>query len=342
MIPISKPWLGAEEEAAVLEVLRSGQLTKGFKTTEFEQAFANYIGTRHAIAVSSGTAALHLALLACQIQPGAEVITTSFTFIATINMIKAIGAKPVFVDIRPDTFNIDETLIEAAITDKTDVVLPVHLFGMPCNMSRIMEIAGEHKLLIVEDACQSHGASIGNRKVGTFGNAACFSFYPSKNMTTGEGGMVTTDSDYIANAIRELRDHRGEIAYNYRMTEIQAAIGIEQLKRLTFFNTKRFLNAQYLARHLGDCVIVPEITDGHVFNQFTVRVPEGVSRHTLQVRFEKSGIDSKVYYSQLPDYNCPEATRASKEVLSLPVHPGLTTDDLDKIVEAVREALNGS
>ena len=176
MIPISKPWLGPEEEVAALEVLISGRLTKGSKTIEFEQSFADYIGTKHAIAVSSGTAALHLVLLACEIPSGAEVITTPFTFTATINMIKVIGAKPVFVDIRPDTFNIDECKIEAAITDKTDAILPVHLFGTPCDMSKIMEIAGKYKLLIIEDACQAHGAFIGPRKVGAFGNAACFSF----------------------------------------------------------------------------------------------------------------------------------------------------------------------
>ena len=194
---------------------------------------------------------------------------------------------------------------------------------------------------MIEDAAHCLEGVREGVRVGELSDAACFSFYPSKNMTTGEGGMITTDSDYIANVARDLRSHKGEIAYNYRMTEIQAAIGIEQLKRLQFFNAKRFQNAQYLARRLGDYVIVPEIVEGHVFNQFTIRVSDeaAVNRNALQVRLEKSGIDSRIYYRRPLSCDCPEAVKASKQVLSLPVYPGLTADDLDKIIEAIREAI---
>lgn len=331
---MTKPFLGEEEEQAILEVLKSGWLTKGPKVPEFEQAFANYIGTRHAIAVSSGTAALHLAFLACDIPPDAEIITTPFTFVATINMIKAVGAKPVFVDIRPDTFNINENKIEAAITKQTDAIVPVHLFGMPCNMDKIMDIASRHKLIVIEDACQAHGAFWNHRRIGSFGNAACFSFYPSKNMTTGEGGIVTTNSDYIACMIRDLRDHKGgRIAYNYRMTEMQAVIGIEQLKKLPRFNLERQGNAAYLYDRLNDHVACPDIADGHVFNQFTIRVK---NRDQLAIKLQGSGIDTKVYYRQPLEIGHFEADKASGEVLSLPVYPSLGTENMDKIIKAIR------
>jgi len=238
MIPIAKPLLGAEEKAAVSRVLESGMLAQGPKVAEFEQAFAHFIGTQFAIATSNGTTALHAALLAHNLGPGDEVITTPFSFIATANAITMTGAKPVFVDIEEDSFNINPSLIEAAITPKTKAILPVHLYGKPANMKAITEIAAKHNLTIIEDACQAHGAEFEHKKVGSFGTG-CFSFYPTKNMTSSEGGMITTNDETLAKKIRKIISHGSEkryhhdfLGYNYRMTDVAAAIGVEQVKKL--------------------------------------------------------------------------------------------------------------
>src|SRR5947209_17095804 len=226
MIPIARPLLGTEEENAVLRVLVSGQLAQGKHVTVFEQHFAGVCHVREAVAVSSGTAALHLALLAHNIGPGDEVITTAFSFAATANVILLVGATPVFVDIEPETYNIDPALVEAAITPRTKAILPVHLYGNPCRMGRLLQIAAAHNLIIIEDACQAHAATIKGKPVGSFGTG-CFSFHVTKNMTTGEGGMVTTNDPAIAARIRilsnqgqEERYQQTELGYNLRMTDI--------------------------------------------------------------------------------------------------------------------------
>jgi len=354
MIPIAKPLMGEEEREAVIAVLESGMLAQGPKIEEFERAFAAMCGVRHAVATSSGTTALHLALLAYSIGPGDEVITSPFTFIASANSILFVGAKPVFVDIDESSYNIDPSLIEASITPRTKALMPVHLFGNPCDMEAIMAIATRHGLVVIEDAAQAHGASINGKKVGSFGTG-CFSFYPTKNMTTAEGGMVTSDDDQVAERVRLLRNHGMErryyhdfLGYNFRMTDLQAALGLAQLAKLKVFNETRIANARYLTEHLGDVIISPQVKDGcrHVFHQYTIRVKG--DRDRIVEQLTERGIGTGIYYplpvhkqpiyQELGYTDClPVAEAMSREVLSLPVHPALARDDLDRIVQAVNE-----
>jgi dTDP-4-amino-4,6-dideoxygalactose transaminase len=351
MIPISVPLLGEEEKRAVLETIDSGQLAQGKRVKAFEEAFAVVCGVRHAIATSSGTTALHAAVLAHGIGPGDEVITTPFTFIASANAAIFVGARPVFVDIDERTYNMDSGRIEAAISPRTKAILPVHLYGNPCDMETIMDIAAKHGLVVIEDACQAHGATVGGRKVGSFGTG-CFSFYPTKNITTAEGGIITTNDDELADRVRLIRSHGQReryyhemIGYNFRMTEIQAAIGLVQLGKLEQFNVARRAHAEYLTARLRG-VIVPTETPGckHVYHQYTIRVPNG--RDGLASHLREHGIATMIYYPvpvhkqvvyQRLGYqdHLPLAEQASREVLSLPVHPALTQQELDKIVEGV-------
>ncbi len=355
MINIARPQLGEEEKRAVLQVLDSGMIAQGPMVKAFEEAFATMCGVKHAIATASGTTALHVALLAAGIGKGDEVITSPFTFIASANSILYTGAQPVFVDIDPTTFNINPDLIEAAITSHTRAILPIHLFGLSCDMDPIMSIAREHNLIVIEDACQSHGAVYKGRRVGSFG-IGTFSFYPTKNMTSAEGGMITTDDDHIAEACRVIRQHgmrrryyHDELGFNFRMTDVHAAIGLEQLKKLDARNQQRRQNAEYLSSHLKG-VIVPTIPPGceHVFHQYTIRIPNGW-RDGLRAYLEENGVGSEVYYP-LPVHkqrfyaeelgyhgSFPEAERAAYHVLSLPVHPSLCQADLDAIVEHVNQ-----
>lgn len=353
MIPISKPILGKEEEKAVLEVLRSGSLAQGVQVEEFEKKFAKYIGVKYAVATSSGTTALHLALLANEIKKGDEVITSPFTFIASSNAILYCGAKPVFVDIGED-FNINPDLIENKINKKTKAILVVHLYGYPAQMDKIMKIAEKYNLAVIEDACQAHGASIRGKKVGSFGTG-CFSFYPTKNMTCGEGGMITTNNYKIAEKAKLLRNQGMRIryysdilGYNFRMTEIAAAIGIEQLKKLEVFNKQRIANARYLNKNIKTKgIILPRAKRGfrHVYHQYTIRITAECpkSRQEVIKILEKNGISSAIYYplpiyKQKPYFNLgykehlPVTEKCSKEVLSLPIHPSLTQKDLQKII----------
>lgn len=353
MIPIAKPMIGEEEKQAVLEVLDSGMIAQGERVKTFEEAFAAMCGVKDAVATSSGTTALHTALLAHGITVGDEVITSPFTFIASANSILFVGAKPVFVDIDPQSFNIDPTLIEAGITAKTKAIMPVHLFGLGSDMGRIMAIAERHKLVVIEDACQSHGATFNGRKVGAFGTGA-FSLYPTKNITSAEGGMVTTDDSALADKARAIRQHgmrrryyHDELGYNFRMTDIHAAIGLAQLAKLSDFNCKRKANAAFLSSQLKG-VITPATPerDEHVFHQYTVRVPDG-KRDALARHLSENGIGygiyypvpihQQTYYKQVLGYDqsLPEAERAAEEVLSLPVHPGLSKRDLNTIVDVV-------
>jgi len=351
LIPIARPVIGEDEKQAVLRVLESGQLAQGRLVREFEEAFAQWLGVRQAVAVSSGTAALMLALQAHGIGPGDEVITTPFSFIATANAVLYVGARPVFADVRSDDFNIDPAQVEARMTPRTKAILPVHLYGHPAPMAEIMSIAQRHDLLVVEDAAQAHGAQLNSRKVGTFATA-CFSFYPTKNMTTGEGGMVTTDDSQIAELLRKLRDqgqaalyHHELLAYNWRMTEIAAAMGRAQFRRLDELNERRRRNAEYLSQRRKG-VITPVEREGyrHVYHQYTVRVPQ--RRDALLEHLRERGIGTRIYYPtpihQQPVYrklgyedDLPIAQRLAAEVLSLPVHPSLTADELERIVESV-------
>jgi len=353
LIPISKPLIGEEEQEAVADVLASGHLAQGPNVAEFERAFADYLGVKYAVATSSGTTALHLALLAHGIGPGDEVITSPFTFIASANSVLFVGARPVFADIEEDGFNIDPALIEERITERTKAIMPVHLYGNPADMARIMGIAKRYGLLVIEDAAQAHGAMIGSRKVGTFGTG-CFSFYATKNITCGEGGMITTNDDYVAGQARLLRQHgmrrryyHEQLGYNFRMTDIQAAIGLAQLDKLEWFNQQRRSNAQYLDQHLKG-VVTPRERPGtrHVWHQYTIRVPS--DRDAAAKRLRDAGVGTGIYYP-VPvhqqkvyrelGYNgiFPVAEQRCEEVLSLPVHPALTQGDMSTIVSGVNE-----
>ncbi len=355
MINIAKPLIGEEEKQAVLEVLSSGVLAQGPRVKAFEEAFAEMSGVKHAIATTSGTTALHTALLAHGIGPGDEVITSPFTFIASANSILYVGAKPVFVDIDPSTFNINPALIEDAVTPKTRAIMPVHLFGLCCDMDAIMEIDSKKWMIVIEDSCQIYVATYKGKKAGAFGTGT-FSLYPTKNITSAEGGMITTDDDVLAENCRVIRQHgmrrryyHDELGFNFRMTDVHAAIGLAQLRKLEMFNQKRRKNAQYLSSHLKG-VATPVVPDGyeHVFHQYTIRVGDG-KRDGLITHLQEKGIGCGVYYPvpihqqtvYVKDlgYNqtLPEAERAAQEVLSLPVHPDLSESDLEAIVTAVNE-----
>lgn len=355
MIHMAKPQMGAEEKQAVLEVLDSGIIAQGPRVKAFEEGFAHMCGVKHAVATSSGTTALHVAMLAHGIGEGDEVITSAFTFIASANSVLYAGARPVFVDIDPRTFNLDVNQIEAAITPRTKAILPVHLYGLACDMDPIMNLAEKHGLAVIEDACQSHGAEYKGRKVGSFGTGT-FSLYPTKNITSGEGGMITTNDAAIDEKCRVLRQHgmrvryyHDELGFNFRMTDIHAAIGLAQLQKLEQFNAKRRANAKFLSENLKG-VVTPHVPEGyaHVFHQYTIRVPDG-KRDALRAHLQEKGVGSEVYYP-VPihkqnfyvkelGYNqtLPETEKAATEVLSLPVHAGLTPSDLEVIVSAVNE-----
>lgn len=353
MIPIAKPIIGKDEEKAILEVIASGQLVQGPKVHEFEARFAELCGVDHAVATSSGTTALHIAMLAHQIGPSDEVITSPFSFIASANCILYAGARPVFVDIEPDFFTIDPAKIEERITPKTRAIIPIHLYGQACEMDAIIEIAQEHHLAIIEDACQAHGATYKGRPVGSFGTA-CYSLYATKNMTTIEGGMLVTNDPQIAERARLLRNHGSPktyqhimLGYNMRMTDLSAAVGLVQLEKLKEWNSIRQANAAYLSEELSKIkgVVTPKIrTDaGHVFHQYTIRIPD---RDNSAQKLREKGVGVGIHYPtpihKQPLYQdlgycdvLPVAETACREVLSLPVHPSLTRDDLDYIVQAV-------
>ena len=351
-IPVAKPLIGEEEKRAVMEVLDSGQLAQGSRTEGFEKAFAEYIGTKHAIGVNSGTAALIVALQAHGVGPGDEVITTPFSFIATATSIIACGATPVFVDIDPFDLNMDPNQLEDAITDSTKAVMPVHLFGHPARMTEIAQICADNELALVEDAAQAHGAEHQGTRAGAFGTG-CFSFYPTKNMTTGEGGIITTNDDEVARLCRIIRSHGQEQRYvheyfglNWRMQDVNGAIGLVQLGHLEGWNKARIANAEALSRLIRS-VETPKVREGdrHVFHQFTVRV--GKDRDGLLQRLQEAGVGSAVHYPipihQQPiiqkmgfgEGSFPVAEAAAEHVLSLPVHPMLGPEDVEYIAATV-------
>jgi perosamine synthetase len=353
MIKISEPLIGEAERRAVLDVLDYGQLVNGPVTRRLETEFAAQVShTREAVAVSSGTAALHLALLAHDIGPGHEVITPAFSFQATANMVLAVGAKPAFVDVNPDG-NIDASLIGAAITSRTRAILPVHLFGRCCDMMAICDIAGRNGLEVIEDAAQAHAAELNGHRTGSFGTG-CFSLYATKNLTAAEGGMITTDDPDLADRLRRLRNHgegerydSAELGYNYRMTEMGAALALAQLPRLPELTLARRKNAAYLSANLQGVGLppAPDRPEQHVWHQYTVRVESG--RDHLRDYLAEQGIQSSVHYPKpLPaqklyrelgydDSAFPMARALSQQLLSLPIHPGLSESDLERIVKAV-------
>ena len=366
MIPINKPLIGEEEIQLVVDVLKSGFLTSrgpsGSMVGKFEEEFARYVGARHAVAANSGTAALHMALLAAGVGPGDEVLIPSFTFVATAEAVVLSGAKPVFVDIEPETYCMDPQLLEKMITDRAKAVIPVDLYGLPADLKPVLEVAHEHGLVVVEDAAQAHGAEYFGRRIGSVSDLTCFSFYASKNMTTGEGGMVTTDVDEYAEKLRLIRSHgeRGDynsvmLGHNYRMTEISAAIGIAQLRKLPKFLEVRRGNAESLTAMIRDLngVKVPVEPGGrrHSWYLYTVRLLNADSkvRDAVVAGLRRRGVGATVYYPTpihlMPYYRrfatskLPETEKASEQVLSLPVHPGVGAEQVRYIAEAFTQAL---
>ncbi|MGV1003187.1 MAG: DegT/DnrJ/EryC1/StrS family aminotransferase [Candidatus Nanopelagicales bacterium] len=352
MIPAAKPLIGADERAAVDAVLASGGLAQGPQVAAFESEFAGVVGGRECVAVNSGTSALHMALLALGIGAGDEVIVPSFTFAATANAVALAGATPVFADIEADSFCLAPAAIAAAITPRTKAVMPVHLYGHPAAMELICALANRNGLFIVEDAAQAHAAALNGTPVGAFGDAACFSFYPTKNMTSGEGGMVATPHAAIARMVRLLRNqgmearYRNEVVgFNTRMTDIHAAIGRVQLGKLAGWTAARQSNAAFLSENLRG-VVVPPVAAGatHVYHQYTIRIP-GHDQEAFGKALAERGVGSGVYYPipvhALPSFglvlDLPETARAAAEVISLPVHPALSQADLETIVGAVNE-----
>lgn len=353
-IPPAKPLIGDDERAAVDRVLRSGMVAQGPEVAAFESEFsAHFVGGRPVVAVNSGTSGLHLGLLAAGVGPGDEVIVPSFTFAATANSVALTGATPVFADIDPDTFTLDPEAVAVAITPRTKGVMPVHLYGHPARMTELSALAAARGIDLYEDAAQAHGAALDEAPVGTFGTFAMFSLYPTKNMTSGEGGMVATVDDDVARRVRLLRNQGMErqyenevVGFNARMTDIHAAIGRVQLTKVDGWTEARRRNAAFLNENLRG-VIVPPVADGarHVYHQYTVRVPEDRDGFVKALKDEHS-VGSGVYYPIpnhrlpslahfAPGLELPETERAAREVVSLPVHPSLSQDDLERIVAAV-------
>ncbi len=359
-VPISKPLLGESEIQAAVEVLQSGQLIMAERVRAFERQLAAYQGVQHAVATSNGTTALIAALLAHEIGPGDEVVLPAFTFFATASAVVSVGARVAFADIDPQTYTLCPDSVERAISPKTRAVIAVHLYGQLAAMPRITELCAQRGLALIEDAAQAQGASLVDTaqpsKAGSWGSA-CLSFHPSKNMTTMEGGAVLTNDASIAERLRRIRnqgrDELGQhlmLGSNYRMTELSAAIGLEQLKRLPEFEQRRIRNAQYLNEHLVG-VETPFVRSGyhHVYQQYTIRC---TARDRLQQALREAGVDARVYYAQ-PLHRQPalsahchtpftltETDRACQELLSLPVHPSMTEADLELVADTVRRSVS--
>jgi dTDP-4-amino-4,6-dideoxygalactose transaminase len=377
MIPFTKPIIGQEEIEAVKRVLESGMLAEGNVSRELEKLYAEYIGTKFATVTSNGTAALSTALEAMDIQPGDEVITSPFTFIASANSIAMVGAIPVFVDIKPDTYNIDPDLIEDAITDKTRAIMPVHIFGMPADMKPIMDIADSHDLQVIEDACQAHGAEVDGKKVGALGHVATFSFYATKNMMTGEGGMITTDNEELYDEILMVKNHgRGKqggyshfrIGYNNRMMDLVSAIGIEQIKRLPEAVKERRSNArEYDDFFVEFESIKPQVEDEGLKSSYHLYAPrlysDRMNRDEIVTALRNEGVGSRAVYAlpchkqdtylniqqwrwskfvDYPDYSAltlPVSEEIGLRHFDIPVHPSLTSDDKEHIKQAFNKIL---
>lgn len=367
MIPVNKPLIGEDEIRAVVRVLRSGVLTEkngaGPSVVQFERLFSKYVGTKYAVALNSGSAALHAALLAANIGKGDEVIVPSFTFVATAEMVAMTGARPVFADIDPQTYCIDPEEVEALVTDKTRAIIPVHLYGLTARMDSIMEIARKHNLIVVEDAAQAHGAEFRGDKAGKLGDMACFSFYGTKNMTTGEGGMITTDSLEFVDTVRSIRNHgetreydSARLGHNFRMSEVAAAIGIPQLLKLPKFLAARKRNAGLLLDKLGNVkeLQMPNVPEGfdHSWYVFTARLKgaNAAKRDNIVKKIREKLVGATVYYPKaihqfqyyresFGSVKLPKTETATRQVFSLPVYPGIRESDIDYIVDVVKEAL---
>ena len=358
-IPPARPVIGEAEIEAAVRVLRSGMVVQGPEVAAFEQEFSALVDGRHCVAVNSGTSALHLALMALNIKPGDEVIVPSFSFAASANAIRLVGATPIFVDIEPDSFCVNPDAVLAAITPKTVAIMPVHLYGHPAAMDKIMDIAGKHSLAVVEDAAQAHAAKLNGTPVGAFGDAGCFSFYPTKNMHSLEGGMITTADANLARTLRLLRNQGMEQRYaneivgaNVRLTDVAAAVGRVQLDQLPRWTEQRQANAKVLDSLITE-MVTPVVADSaeHVYHQYTVRVKG--DRDAAQKILTEHGIGNAVYYptpihrllpylvdGQPGNWDLPETENAAAEVLSLPIFPSLTPEELERIAAGANAAGN--
>lgn len=364
-IPLSKPYTGPEEIAAVAAVLESDRLALGPVTEEFEQRFADSLGAKHAIAINSGTSGLHLAIRALGIGPGDEVITTPFSFIASSNCILFEGATPVFADAHPDTFNIDPSKIEALVTDRTKAILPVHVFGQPADMDPIMDIARRHGLAVIEDACEAICATYKGRMTGTFGDCSVYGFYPNKQITTGEGGMIVTNDDALAEACISMRNQgratdmqwltHVRLGYNYRLSEMTSAIGVEQMKKLPDILRLRAEKAHLYRSLLAE---IPEIhfpkgwnLEDHSWFVFPVQVAPEI-RDPLIAALGERGVQSKAYFSpciHLQEFymrdhgykagDFPVAEALSEQILILPFFTSITESEIAYVRDALRESL---
>ena len=367
MIPINLPKIGEEEIEAVVNVMRRGPLTNalgvGPMVTQFEKKFAEFAGVKHAIAVNTGTAALHSAIVAAGVKQGDEVILPSFTFVATAEAVVMAGGKPVFTDIDPDTYNISPIEIEKNVTEKTKAVVPVDLYGLSADIKPIRKIAGKYDLSVVEDAAQAHGATYAGEPAGVFADASCWSFYASKNMTTGEGGIVTTDSDEMAETLSLIRTHGEKAKYtslilgsNYRMSEIQAAMGIVQLEKLPRFVAERRENAKRMTEVLvaSDRLKLPQESDEqqHSWYLYTVRLQNATEseRNKIVEELRLKNVGAEAYYVHpvhlMPYYRenfgeqtLPETEKAAQQVFSLPIHPGVTEAQVDYIGKTLLKLL---
>ncbi len=366
VIPLVRPFNSPEIERSVLEVLRSGRISSGPVVEDFERKMATYLGVKHVVAANSGTAALHLAFLACGIGSGAEVVTTPFSFFASTSTILQTAAKPIFADINPSTYNINPAHVRKSLTERSVAIEPVHLYGQPCEMDELLEIASDHDLFVIEDAAQAIGAEYKGRKAGTLGDVGCFSTYVSKNLHTGEGGFLATDNEEIAEKARVLGSH-GQIGkynhvmfgFNYRMNEIEAAIGREQIPLLDGFNETRRKNASLLRDQLKGVqgIVTPlEIPDvKHVYHQFTVRITKPGGRETrdsIIATLRGEGIEADVHYPTIiplqpvcrnkvayGEGQCSEAELASDTVISLPISPTVSSADLEREATTLARAV---
>ncbi len=350
MIILSKPIISEEEIDAVVEVLRSGMLAGGKRVAEFESRFAAMVGSEHAVALGSGTAALHIGLLAAEIGPGAEVIVPSFTFAATANSVRMVGADPVFVDVDPEDFTIHADAIEAAITDRTRAVMPVHLYGQMAPMAEIMKLASRYDIDVIEDAAQAHLATTDGLNAGNVGRFGAFSFYPTKNMTTGEGGMITTSDDGLADRARMLRNQgmseryvHPMIGLNERMTEIEGAIGLVQLSKVDDWTKRRRDIAEIYRERLNPELGLPTERDDafHVYHQYTLKP---AVREPVTSALAAAEIGHGIYYPtgtheqapyQGPDYELPVTDDLTRRVVSIPVRPDLTDDEMNMVISTL-------
>lgn len=361
MIPLSRPSISGKELAAIRRVLQTRHLAEGPVVAKFQGNFAKFLGTRYAIATCNGTAGLHTALLALGISQADSVIVSSFSFIATANAVLFCGARPIFCDIDPDTFNISPAKIEETLKMHSGIkaLLITHLFGAPCDMEKILRITKKYNIFLIEDCCQAHGAKYKGKLVGSFGDIAVFSFYGTKNMTTGEGGMLATDNAKLKDRCLSIINHgrssrfiHSSLGYNYRMTDLQAAIGLVQLKKLKKLNNARLKNAKFYLKNLSQIPwltlpIIPENTLPY-FHQFTIKV-EAHLRDRLIEYLRKKGIGAAAIYPlpihkqplykglNLDKPSQPIAEEISKNVVSIPVHPELKNKDLIRIVNAIKK-----